>query len=126
MRNGMAKGKQSLGFAEAPYLLSAGTIVGQKESQGPLGKLFDERGQDKNNLFGKTTWEEAESEMQKRACLRAVEKSGIPRTRSAISLEVIFCGRVRRRRWESRVSRSLCSDFLGPVRPPVRHWLWRL
>ena len=79
MRNGMAKGKQSLGFAEAPYLLSAGTIVGQKESQGPLGKLFDERGQDKNNLFGKTTWEEAESEMQKRACLRAVEKSGIPK-----------------------------------------------
>ena len=66
MRNGIAKGKQSLGFAEAPYLLSAGTIVGQKESQGPLGKLFDERGQDKNNLFGKTTWEEAESEMQKR------------------------------------------------------------
>ena len=48
MRNGIAKGKQSLGFAEAPYLLSAGTIVGQKESQGPLGKLFDERGQDKN------------------------------------------------------------------------------
>ena len=67
MRNGIAKGKQSLGFAEAPYLLSAGTIVGQKESQGPLGKLFDERGQDKNNLFGKTTWEEAESEMQKQA-----------------------------------------------------------
>ena len=92
MRNGMAKGKQSLGFAEAPYLLSAGTIVGQKESQGPLGKLFDERGQDKNNLFGKTTWEEAESEMQKRACLRAVEKSGNPKDKN----RYIFGGEIIR------------------------------
>ena len=78
MKSGMAKGAQSLGFAEAPFLLSAGTIVGQKESQGPLGKLFDEHGEDKENLFGKETWEEAESEMQKRACLRAIQKAQIP------------------------------------------------
>ena len=57
MKSGMAKGAQSLGFTEAPFLLSAGTIVGQKESQGPLGKLFDEYGEDKENLFGKETWE---------------------------------------------------------------------
>ena len=78
MKSEMAKGAQSLGFAEAPFLLSAGTIVGQKESQGPLGKLFDEHGEDKENLFGKETWEEAESEMQKRACLRAIQKAQIP------------------------------------------------
>lgn len=78
MKSGMPKGAQSLGFTEAPFLLSAGTIVGQKESQGPLGKLFDEHGEDKENLFGKETWEEAESEMQKRACLRAVKKAQIP------------------------------------------------
>ncbi len=78
MKSGMPKGDQSLGFAEAPFLLSAGTIVGQKESQGPLGKLFDEHGEDKENLFGKETWEEAESEMQKRACLRAMKKAQIP------------------------------------------------
>ena len=78
MKSGMAKGAQSLGFTEAPFLLSAGTIVGQKESQGPLGKLFDEHGEDKENLFGKETWEEAESEMQKRACLRAIQKAQIP------------------------------------------------
>lgn len=81
MKHGMVKGTQSLGFAEAPYLLSAGTVVGKKESQGPLGNLFDETGRDQNNLFGKDTWEEAESEMQKRACMKAVEKAEIPKDR---------------------------------------------
>lgn len=78
MKSGILKGSQSVGFREAPYVLSAGTIVGQKESQGPLGKFFDEKGKDNNNLFGKETWEEAEGEMQRRACMRAMKKAQIP------------------------------------------------
>lgn len=77
MKNGMTKGEQSLTFAEAPYLISAASVAGKKESEGPLGKCFDECGTDKDNLFGKQTWEEAESEMQKRACQTAMKKAGL-------------------------------------------------
>lgn len=75
MKSEMTKGKQSLYFAVSPYVISAGSIVGKKESEGPLGKWFDEKGKGKNNLFGQKTWEAAESEMQKRACLIALKKA---------------------------------------------------
>lgn len=68
-------GKQSICFAVAPFLLSAGSIAGKKESEGPLGKLFDVTGQD--DLFGAKTWEEAESNMQKEACVLAMGKAKV-------------------------------------------------
>ena len=34
-------GKQSIQFSKPPYLLASSSIVGQKEKEGPLGKLFD-------------------------------------------------------------------------------------
>ncbi len=71
----MIKGKQSLTFEQAPYIISAGSVVGQKEGEGPLGKFFDYVGED--NLFGEQTWEAAESMMQKKACALALGKSGI-------------------------------------------------
>ena len=39
-------GKQSLAFAEAPYIISSASIVGKKESEGPLGNRFDVVGED--------------------------------------------------------------------------------
>lgn len=71
----MLKGKQSILFDKAPYILSSGSVVGKKEGEGPLGQLFDIVEED--NLFGQDTWEEAESEMQKEACLMALGKSQI-------------------------------------------------
>ena len=68
----MLKGKQSLQFERAPYIISTGNVVGKKEGEGPLGKKFDFV--EEENLFGQNTWEEAESEMQKKACLLALEK----------------------------------------------------
>lgn len=68
-------GKQSICFAAAPFLISAGSIAGKKESEGPLGKLFDMTGQD--DLFGAKTWEEAESNMQKEACVLAMGKAKV-------------------------------------------------
>ena len=58
-------GKQSLAFAEAPYIISSASIVGKKESEGPLGNRFDVVGED--DKFGQNTWEEAESTLQKEA-----------------------------------------------------------
>ncbi|EGC76226.1 hypothetical protein HMPREF0490_00071 [Lachnospiraceae bacterium 6_1_37FAA] len=71
----MVRGSQSICFQEAPYVISAGSIVGKKEFEGPLGNLFDMSGED--NLFGEQTWEAAESRMQKEACVLALEKAGI-------------------------------------------------
>lgn len=50
-------GAQSLAFTEAPCIISSASVVGKKESEGPLGDLFDVAGED--DLFGEKTWEEA-------------------------------------------------------------------
>ena len=71
----MTKGSQSIAFQEAPYIISSGSVVGKKEGEGPLGKLFDMV--EMENLFGEDTWEAAESTMQKEACLLAVGKANI-------------------------------------------------
>ena len=68
-------GKQSLAFAEAPYIISSASIVGKKEREGPLGNRFDVVGED--DKFGQNTWEEAESTLQKEAFTLAVGKAGL-------------------------------------------------
>lgn len=67
------KGSQSIQFGEAPYIISSASIVGAKEGEGPLGKLFDVVGED--DLFGENTWEEAESTLQKEAATLAMGKA---------------------------------------------------
>lgn len=52
-------------FENKVAILDASSIVGKKESEGKLRGLFDF--EDKTNLFGKKTWEDAESEMQRLA-----------------------------------------------------------
>ncbi|OUO31039.1 stage V sporulation protein AD [Lachnoclostridium sp. An298] len=73
--NQITKGKQSLLFENAPYIVSAASVTGSKEAEGPLGKLFDMTSED--NLFGAQTWEEAESTMQKEACVLALGKAHV-------------------------------------------------
>lgn len=55
-------------------VLAAGSVVGCKEHQGPLGNLFDMH--DADDRFGQKTWERAESEMQRRALAVAMQKWG--------------------------------------------------
>ena len=66
----MQKGKQSLCFTEAPFIISTANIVGKKEGEGPLAGHFDVIGED--DKFGQNTWEEAESTLQKEAFTMAV------------------------------------------------------
>ncbi|MCI9005532.1 MAG: stage V sporulation protein AD [Lachnospiraceae bacterium] len=68
-------GKQSIQFEQAPYVLGSASIVGKKEGEGPLGKLFDVVGED--DKFGEDTWEEAESTLQKEAVTLAMGKAGL-------------------------------------------------
>lgn len=57
-----------------PKISACYSVAGNKESQGPLGNFFDEVSSD--DKFGKNTWEEAESEMQRRAIKGVIKKSG--------------------------------------------------
>lgn len=63
-------------FFERPvYLQSAAAAVGKKEAEGPLGNYFDYTGKD--NRFGASTWEKAESRMVEIACTQALDKAGL-------------------------------------------------
>ncbi|MBQ8184968.1 MAG: stage V sporulation protein AD [Lachnospiraceae bacterium] len=68
-------GKQSIQFEKAPHILCGASIVGKKEGEGPLGKLFDEVEMDP--MAGQQSWEEAESALQKRAAQLAIQKAGL-------------------------------------------------
>jgi stage V sporulation protein AD len=71
-------GKQSILYQNPPCILSAASIAGKKEGEGPLGSLFDVIEEDP--LVGKKTWEEAESELMKKAAQKALEKAGLTNT----------------------------------------------
>ncbi|MBQ9764743.1 MAG: stage V sporulation protein AD [Lachnospiraceae bacterium] len=82
----MIKGLQSICFDEPPYVQTGAAIVGKKEGEGPLGERFDEIEEDP--MFGKESWEEAESELQRRTANKAIEKSGLSKN----NIRYIFAG----------------------------------
>lgn len=59
-------------FDNPPKIISASSVVGKKEHDGPLGKLFDIV--DKTDAFNQDTWEKSESEMQRLAVKHVMEK----------------------------------------------------
>ena len=82
-------GKQSIQFQRAPHIVSAASIVGKKEGEGPLGSQFDQIEQDP--MAGQNTWEEAESALQKKAASMAMEKmpAGLPPVRYLFSGDLL-------------------------------------
>lgn len=71
-------GKQSVLFQNPPYIISAASIAGKKEGEGPMGEHFDVIEPDP--LIGKNTWEEAESEFMKQSASKALQKAGLKNT----------------------------------------------
>ncbi len=68
-------GIQSMRFANPPTILATASIVGPKEAEGPLASFFDVTEPDA--LFGKESWEKAESEMVRRTVEMAVKKANL-------------------------------------------------
>ena len=68
----MIVGKQSILFEENVYIEEPACVAGQKESEGPLGKLFDVVVEDA--MAGMENWEEAESTLQQLAVDKLLEK----------------------------------------------------
>ena len=62
------------------------SIAGKKEGGGPLGACFDRIEPDSH--FGKKTWEQAESELQRRTLMLLLRKAGI----SADALSCVIAG----------------------------------
>lgn len=71
----MVVGKQSVIFDKPVYIEQTASVVGKKEGEGPLGKLFDIVEQDP--MAGTNSWEEAESKLQEMAVDKLLTKSEI-------------------------------------------------
>lgn len=71
----MEKGKASILFEQSPIILERASIVGEKEGSGPIAGCFDRIEPDP--MCGQDTWEAAESELQKQAVLKVMEKAGL-------------------------------------------------
>ena len=75
-----------LKFSGGAAIVSAASVVGKYEYEGPLGDCFDLH--DSTDKFGMKTWEKAESEMQRRALGVALKKWG----HDAGALGALFAG----------------------------------
>ncbi len=69
------RGKQSFLFPSRPVITAWASVVGKKESEGPLAKYFDQTCQD--TYFGEKTWEQAEKRLQQLALEHLSKKAGI-------------------------------------------------
>lgn len=85
MRN-LHRGRQSVVFDEPPNIVSAASVVGKKEGEGPLGKWFDVVNTD--TKFGQKTWEMAETELQKQTLTIALQKANLEREQ----VDMVFVG----------------------------------
>ena len=82
----MQAGKSSIQFEHPPIITSAASIVGQTEGEGPLASFFDRVEPDPT--FGKKSWEEAESELQRQTVQKCLDKAG----RQAADVNCLFAG----------------------------------
>ena len=83
MYNGKSK---SIQFQKPPVIHCWASVAGKKESEGPLAAYFDKAYSD--TYFGQTSWEQAESQMQKLAFDCLLQKSEI----SASDIDLILSG----------------------------------
>ncbi len=79
-------GEYTVQLSGRPTVLSYAAVVGKKEGEGPLGKGYDHVYQD--TTLGEKTWEKAESDMQKDAVGRAINKAGL----SPSQIQYLFAG----------------------------------
>lgn len=80
------KGKQTFILDSRPQIAATASIVGKKESEGPLGEGFDITLAD--DTWGEKSWEKAESKLQREAVRLAIDKRGI----RECDIDCIFAG----------------------------------
>ena len=80
------KGKRTIIFENKPSIAASYAVVGKKEGEGPLASDFDEIHEDAT--LGLGSFEKAESELQRRAVIGALDKGGI----TPDKIDCIFAG----------------------------------
>ncbi|MCQ4637939.1 stage V sporulation protein AD [Anaerovorax odorimutans] len=101
-------GNQTLTFSRKPVILSAASVVGKKEGEGPLSQWFDTTLED--DTFGEKTWEKSESKMLKTAMTEALRKSG----RSKEDIGAMLSGDLLNQLMSSSfMARDMHIPFLG-------------
>ncbi len=101
-------GKYTIKLNSVPTILGFASVVGKKESEGPLGDRFDQCHQDTH--LGESTWEKAESRMQNEAVSLALKKAGLENT----NVDCIFAGDLLNQCISSTFGlRALDIPFLG-------------
>lgn len=102
------RGKQSVIFEQRPVIRGRGSVVGQKEGKGPLGKNFDIVLKD--DMYGEKSWEKAESKMLKEAMLKAASRADITER----EIDVMLSGDLLNQLMSSSfMARDLHIPFLG-------------
>lgn len=79
-------GKQSFRFDAPPVIKNWASVVGKKESEGPLREYFDVTARDA--YFGQKTWEQGEKKMQEIALNTLLQKESI----APSDLGMVFSG----------------------------------
>lgn len=101
-------GSQTIQLENKVYILSSASIVGPKESEGPLAKHFDLCLDDE--FWGEKTWEKAESKIIKECVNMVIEKSGLP----SQDIDLCFAGDLLNQCISSCFGlRSLNIPFIG-------------
>jgi len=101
-------GKQTLRFDNPVVLTHASTVVGRKESQGPLGKDFDLVEPD--SMVGEKSFEKAEVKMLEEACSLVLGKGRY----TAGQIDILVAGDLLNQIISSNyVARTLSIPFLG-------------
>ena len=80
------RGKRSFVLPQMPVITTWASVAGKKESEGPLASCFDVTSKD--TLFGQSSWEQAEKQMQKIAIDTLLKKAGLQKQQ----LGLVFSG----------------------------------
>ena len=101
-------GKQTVKLKNPPKIIAAYSIVGPKEGEGPLGSYFDEILND--DLFGKESFEKAESEMLYTAITAAINRANLKED----DIDYLFAGDLLNQLTSSSfAARKLNIPFFG-------------
>jgi len=101
-------GNQTVVFETGPIIRGRGTVVGRKESEGPLTDYFDIKLKD--DMYGEKSWEKAESKMLKEAMLKAVSRANL----TTEDIDVILSGDLLNQLMSSSfMARDMHRPFLG-------------
>lgn len=101
-------GKQTFIFHNKPTVLSAFSVVGEKEGQGPMGHWFDHVSDD--DTFGEPTWEKSESKMLMMAVEGAIKRSG----KTKKDIDVLLSGDLLNQIMSSSfMARDIGIPFIG-------------